>query len=122
MDLCQEVLKNRKSHTDMLCENIVKYIQDNYKDASLSRGELASYLNISESYLSRFFSEHIGDSFAAYVCKTRINKAKELLQDNSLALSQIASSTGFNSENVFIRSFKRIHGITPGKYRLIERD
>lgn len=49
--------------------------------------------------------------------KTRIAKAKELLDATNLSVDKIADQVGFNSSTVFIRVFRKYIGMTPGKYK-----
>jgi len=69
------------------------------------------------SYLSYFFKEQTGENFIDYLNKVRIEKAKELLKDSSMSLSEIASQVGYSNAGYFNRIFKKIVGITPGQYR-----
>uniref|UniRef100_UPI001CC2C6E1 helix-turn-helix domain-containing protein n=1 Tax=Paenibacillus sabuli TaxID=2772509 RepID=UPI001CC2C6E1 len=54
-----------------------------------------------------------------FVARIRTNQAKELLKRSDLKIEQIAKQVGFISSNSFIASFKKMEGITPGKYRAI---
>ena len=55
-------------------------------------------------------------NFADYLCRLRIQKAKELLRED-ISIQEIAERVGYNSSNSFIRTFKRYESITPGTYR-----
>jgi AraC family transcriptional regulator len=47
----------------------------------------------------------------------RVERARELLHDLRLSVSEIAGRTGFNSATHFTKSFRRIAGITPTGFR-----
>ena len=55
--------------------------------------------------------------FTDYLNGVRIGKAKELLENTDLTVSEICAQTGFNSDQNFIRVFKKYVGMTPGQYR-----
>ena len=54
---------------------------------------------------------------ASYIANVRINAAKTLLGTTDRRISDIASDVGFFDHSHFIRTFKRIVGATPAKYR-----
>ena len=58
-----------------------------------------------------------GINASDYIHLVRMNKAKELMRDMNLSLTQISKSIGYISDTTFIRSFKKYEGITPGTYR-----
>ena len=59
---------------------------------------------------------------AAYIKKLRMEKAKELLKQTDLTISQVAAQTGFSDYNYFCRVFKKETGIPAKKYRLLASD
>ncbi len=56
------------------------YIQKNYMDPDLSLNSICSYLNISTSYFSTIFKDLTGETFTEVLIRTRMEKAKELLE------------------------------------------
>lgn len=78
---------------------------------------LAEKYSISVSYLSELLKEHLQLSFSEYISSKRIQKAKELLADDSLSIEQIAEQTGYNDYFYFTKVFKKNTGISPSKYR-----
>jgi AraC-like DNA-binding protein/uncharacterized membrane protein affecting hemolysin expression len=102
-----------------LCNNIKKYIEDNYSNYNLGVGEIGHKLNITPSYLSRRFKYCTGVTITDYIVKTRHEKAKELLKNTDMTIKNIALKVGYLSSTVFIRSFKSKESITPGSYRNI---
>jgi AraC-like DNA-binding protein len=63
------------------------------------------------------FKKATGLGFTNYVSRLRIEKAKNLLLNPNLRVSEIAFEIGFQSLSHFNRVFKRIIGYSPGKYR-----
>lgn len=94
----------------------VEYIEIHYMN-NISIADIADYLGISSSYLSRFFKAETGKSPLEYLTEFRISKSKDLLKDSSYTLKEISEKIGYNDVNSFIRYFKKYEGITPGKYR-----
>lgn len=80
--------------------------------------ELANYLNLSESYLSKLFQKEMGISVSNYITNLKIDKAKNLLQYSEYSVSDIANYLAFSSQSHFIQVFQKKTGYTPYKYRI----
>ncbi len=119
--ICNEVIesinKAKYKHDNILSENILAYIMDNYSNCSFSIDDTASHFNMSQPNLSLFFKEHMGINFIDYVTELRMNKAKKILISSDLVLKDIASEVGYFNVSSFIRRFKQVIGITPSKFR-----
>lgn len=94
-----------------------EYIKNHYSDASLSLGEIAERLGTNSTYLSKLFKENLGVNFNDFINSYRIDAAKFLLNNTDKKIEQISNETGFNSQQNFIRVFKKIEGVAPGQYR-----
>lgn len=91
---------------------IAEHAQDD-----LSLAAVAKAVNMSASYFSEKFKEITGINFVTYVARTRIEKARHLLQDPKLRVSEIAFEVGFQSLSQFNRAFKSVTGKAPSEYR-----
>lgn len=94
----------------------IDYIQNNYMDPDLSLNGICSYLNISTSYFSTIFKEMTGETFIEALSRTRMEKAKELLENTTLKNYEIAEKVGFSDPHYFGISFKKMTGKTPTEY------
>lgn len=79
--------------------------------------DLAQYLNLSESYLSKLFKKEMGITVSSYILNLKIDKAKNLLQYSEYSISDISNYLAFSSESHFIQAFQKSAGVTPHKYR-----
>ena len=79
--------------------------------------ELAEYLNLSESYLSKLFHQEMGISLSQYILDLKIEKAKNLLQYSDYNIVDIANYLSFSSQSHFIQVFQKKTGLTPHRYR-----
>jgi two-component system response regulator YesN len=95
----------------------IEYIKDNYQK-NISISDIAHYLQISPSYLSRTFKNECGKSPLEYLTEFRMERGKAYLEDNKLSLQEISSLIGYNDSHSFIRYFKKYAGTTPGEYRV----
>jgi two-component system response regulator YesN len=112
---CVFTLKSIK-HADLIRKSI-HFIGSQYTGA-LSLEKVAQYVHLSPSHFSRIFHEGVGESFVSYLTRIRIEKAKSLLQAQSIPLAEIGARTGFKDQSYFTHVFKRSTGMSPGKYRV----
>ena len=111
----EEVIEQKEEKVPVI-EQIITEIQEHYTE-NIILTELAKKYGISVGYLSSLIKENVGMSYSDYVTARRIQKAKELLEDERLSMEQIAEQTGFRDHFYFIKVFKKHTGITPGQYR-----
>jgi AraC-like DNA-binding protein len=83
----------------------------------LSLDQVAHALNVSTFYFCKMFKKATGLTFTDYVARTRIEKAKQLLLNPNVRISEAAYDSGFASITHFNRVFKRVLGQSPSEYR-----
>jgi len=93
-----------------------EYIRQNQSE-ELSLGKVAKAVNTSTFYFCKLFKKATGVNFTDYVSRVRIEKAKNLLLNPNLRISEIAYEVGFQSLTHFNRVFKKIIGQAPTEYR-----
>lgn len=92
----------------------MQYIE-NHLAEPLCLSVLAQQFHISEGYLSAQFKHHTGLTLRSYLLDCKITHAKKLLQQGT-NVTDTCFLSGFNDYANFIRSFKQVVGISPGKY------
>jgi len=88
-----------------------------HQTEDLSLGQVAKAVNTSTFYFCKMFKKVTGINFTDYLSRVRIEKAKNLLLNPNLRISEIAYEVGFQSLTHFNRVFKRIIGQSPTQYR-----
>ncbi len=78
---------------------------------------LARRVGVSVTYLCRIFKAYTGKTVIAYLVERRIHAAIWRLREGDEKVISIALNCGFNDLAYFNRTFKRIVGCTPSKYR-----
>ena len=112
---CNEQKDNRKK---FLARNIKKYVESHYTDPDVSVSTIGSVFGMQGAYLSRMFKDEYEILLLDFIIEKKISYAKKLLRECNLTVNEIAQQSGFLSAGAFIRTFKRVTGTTPDKYRL----
>ncbi|GBD99514.1 response regulator SaeR [bacterium BMS3Abin07] len=97
------------------------YLAKNYIDRNISaKLELGDVLRIacmSKVTFNKHFKFLFGTTFKNYLLENKIDKAKQMLRDGLLSVSEIAYSLGFNDSSHFTKAFKKFEGIPPSRFR-----
>ena len=104
------------SSLDSEMARCVKYIDENYKDNSLTVERVCRDNYISHSSLQRAFLARFGMTPKAYVIKKRLKNAAELLLSGSVSCREAAYTSGFSDEKYFSRIFKKNYSVPPSKF------
>ena len=100
---------------------ILLYVEENYME-DLSMEGVAERFHFSRTYFTRFFKNYTGMTFKEYLTRYRLEKARELLIETSLTMTEIAMRCGFSDSRRFIISYKKYYGTTPYQYRLAQKE
>ncbi len=106
-----------KTTSPTLCESVMTYIDCHLTDSYLSLEKICEYFNISHSYLCKIFKNEKNITAKNYIVTSRINLATKLLTSSDLRINEIAYSVGFSDEIHFMKTFKKIMGVTPSEYK-----
>jgi AraC-like DNA-binding protein len=106
----------RSTRRDSKLNRALRYLDTNAaRDVKLSQvAKLAGY---APQHFSRLLRKLRGQTFEQLVLSLRLAHAKELLRSGELAISEIATASGFRSLAYFHRVFLRESGLTPGAFR-----
>lgn len=83
--------------------------------------EMAGTLFVNGSYLLRVFKRHTGMTPLSYHHQVRCRKAKELLVQTNMSISEIGEAAGFVSSSHFSHIFRKTEGCTPSEYRMMNK-
>ena len=111
--------KSGKKHSEDLYQSLCIYIQENFH-LVITRSSIARHFNISPNHLSRMFRQRGHMTFADYITKVRIERAKFMLRRYPLRVGEVATRCGFQDRNYFFRVFKNKTGHTPSEYRSLK--
>lgn len=109
-------IKNRSPKVKELIHVAVNYIKNNY-ERDIALADIAKFVFLSPSYFTRAFKEEMGISPINYLLQVRVERAKELLVETQMKISDIAMSVGFANQQRFNEIFKKYGKMTPLQYR-----
>lgn len=69
-------------------------------------------------YFSKKFKQEVGMSLREYAVKEKVERAKTLLTQSTMSISDISETLGFNSQSYFGSIFRKITGMTPSEYQV----
>src|SRR5699024_3681288 len=107
---------NEFYQSKQLISQIKMYLLDNYnRDINLE--DAAATVNLSPNYFSSLFKQEFGVNFTDYITTIRMDKAKELMKENSYALKEISFLVGYKNPNYFSSVFKKHHNQSPKQFQ-----
>lgn len=113
--LLNQITSQNSTKTNTLTP-IIKHIEQNLANTSLSNTNLAKRLNISEVYLRKLFLKYYNVTPKQFILDARIQKTKQMLVETPCSVTQIAIDSGFSNPFHFCRIFKEKTGYTPLEY------
>lgn len=108
--------KDSKTNKNMYINKAIDFIQVNYS-RKMSVAELAKSIGLDRKYISKLFKDVVGVTIQDYLISFRINKAKEMMKDRQLSIGDISRSVGYDNPLIFSKTFRKINGLSPSKYR-----
>lgn len=90
---------------------------DEHLTEPMSVERVAAQAHMSQRTLERRFREETGHSLAAWIARRRVDRARALLEDSRLTVTQVAHAAGFGSTESMRRHFLTHTGTTPRSYR-----
>ncbi|MGB1109104.1 MAG: GlxA family transcriptional regulator [Gammaproteobacteria bacterium] len=94
--------------------NAIRLMEDNIEEP-LHSPEIAKQLGTSVRQLERLFHRHMGQTPQRYYLSLRLERARHLLLQTNLSITEVSIACGFEYTSTFSRSFKREFGMAPSK-------
>ena len=104
-----------KQNIDERLNEILNYIQSNYKEVTLDM--VSEQFHLSKQYLSKYIKEKSGNNFGEIVTAIKMKKARNLLKNEGMTVEVIAEKVGYLNVEHFTRQFKKRYQMTPVQYR-----
>lgn len=97
---------------------VLKYIHEHLTD-KIAVDALSRKVYLSRNVFFKWFKDQFGITPLEYINRERVNMAKRMLADRNNSVNKVSAECGFSDANYFIRTFKKMEGITPKAYQMI---
>ncbi|MDJ0659318.1 MAG: AraC family transcriptional regulator [Crocosphaera sp.] len=111
----RSILETKNKLANYKINQGINYIEAHLTE-NLSLETIANYLGISRYHFCRIFKQSMGLSPHQYVIQQRVEKAKRMLREGNLSISDIAYACGFAHQSHFNYHFKKLTGVTPREF------
>ena len=117
--MAREYPENEKGFRSVSGNDVFKLVEFMEKNLArrISMKMLAREIHVSEPTLFRHFRNYLGCTPNSYLLQLRVSKAAGLLTETVMSFDEIAFNTGFCDSNHFSKTFTRITGSAPSRYR-----
>ncbi|MEK8126664.1 response regulator [Paenibacillus filicis] len=109
-----------EERTSGLAERAIRYMEQHYME-ECSLTAVSAHVHLNPNYFSNLFKKQTGESFSGYLAKLRADKAKMLLANTDMKITEIAQAVGYADSNYFATAFKQSVGRSPSEYRKLHR-
>lgn len=110
----------RQELCECISKQVIAFLKENVH-RSLNIAEICYALNYSKSYLFRQFKQSTNCSIMAYFTKLKMERAKRLLRESDLSITQISEKLAFDTPNYFSKTFKKLTRLTPLQYKKMHK-
>ncbi len=112
---CRRVIDDL-GRPEQLFQRVRNWVACSFQE-DIDRTLAANVFHISAGYLSQLFKRYHEESFSDYLIQCRMAHARKLLEHTDFSVKQVADSSGFRDYVHFVRQFRRLNGMAPGRYR-----
>lgn len=100
----------------IILEKVKEYVNEHYSE-EITLSDIAQNLHLNYYYLSTYFKNHTSENLTTYINRVKIEKAKQLLKESDISITEISKIVGFSDHNYFSKVFKKYVAVTPTAYR-----
>lgn len=113
----EELELSRVGIVDRRLRRAIEFMHDNCA-RELTLTEIAASVYVSEFHFARLFKKITGTTPHAYLASIRIERARKLLAETDLAITEVGARVGYNSQSHFTKIFREATGLTPHAFRI----
>lgn len=97
-------------------QKVIDYIEGHLDD-KITVANLSELVDLSRFHFIRAFKKSTGIPPHQFILRRRVERAKEMLLDNRVSVTEVALATGFNGLTQLTRVFRQVVGVTPTTFR-----
>ena len=116
LSLAVDAFQQEQNAPNYAVFQVEKYIRAHYNE-ELTLNTLADLVYLNPNYLSGIFAQTTGCTLNRYIKQIRMEKAQELLLNTNMKVSDISQAVGYPNTSYFCKSFQKMFGATPERFR-----
>lgn len=117
MSILDFIESTANKNNKQIIKEVMKLIEESFSSKDLTLNDVAEKIYLTPNYVSMLIKKETGQNFSEIILRKRIEKAKELLFDETLKTYEIAEKVGYVDQNYFFKAFRKVVGMTPGEFR-----
>ena len=114
---CVQDREEELSGFGRVIRGVLDYIAAHYGEENLSTAQIAEAFHFSPAYMNVLFKQEMKVTLKQYLSSYRLEKAKRLLEEDYMKITEIAEKCGYANANYFSKVFREGMGMTPMEYR-----
>lgn len=116
LSLAVDAFQQEQNAPNYAVFQVEKYIRAHYNE-ELTLNTLADLVYLNPNYLSGIFAQTTGCTLNRYIKQIRMEKAQELLLNTNMKITDISQAVGYPNPSYFCKSFQKLYGTTPERFR-----
>ena len=116
----EAVFLPREELEEQVADRVIDFLRNNVTE-KLEIADVCEALHYNKSHIFKQFKKATNCSVMAYFTRLKIDRAKRMLRETSLSVAQIADKLAFDTPNYFTKTFKKLTGYTPSRYRKMRK-
>ena len=121
LDFCMRaqtlITQSRKRESEVLCDRVVRIIDERFSDESLSLVGVSNELAVSPNYLSALIKKVRKKNFITLLTERRMQAAHDMLLCSNMKIAEITERCGYSDQHYFSYCFKKFYGESPNRIR-----
>lgn len=105
---------------ERVASRVIEFLRKNVCE-KLEISDICTALHYNKSHIFKQFKRATNCSVMAYFTRLKIDRAKRMLRETNLSVTQISETLSFDSPNYFAKAFKKTTGYTPSRYRKMRK-
>lgn len=111
------ITQSRKRESEVLCDRVVRIIDERFSDESLSLVGVSNELAVSPNYLSALIKKVRKKNFITLLTERRMQAARDMLLCSNMKIAEITERCGYSDQHYFSYCFKKFYGESPNRIR-----
>jgi len=116
LEIIAQMFQGNSAGFSLAVRRCLEFLDEHYGD-NIGLNHLARLVDLNPAYLSFLIKKETGKSFSEHLVERRMVKARDLLNQGNLNVSEVANRVGYENVRYFSEVFRKFEGVTPQQFR-----